>query len=76
MCSGCDTARKQYPPKTGTDQEYFINAEKFFAKNLVKDFSANIIKSATIDPSQIACNFFVLKHLPALDVSTRIELPP
>ncbi len=51
---GCltDAARKQYPPKTGTDQEYFINAEKFFAKNLVKDFSTNIIKSATIDPKK------------------------
>jgi hypothetical protein len=42
---GCltDKARKQYPPKTGTIQQYFINAEKFFVKNLVKDFSANII---------------------------------
>jgi hypothetical protein len=34
--------RKQYPPDTGNIQEYFINAEKFFAKNLVKDFAANI----------------------------------
>jgi hypothetical protein len=56
---GCltDAARKQYPPDTGNIQEYFINAEKFFAKNLVKDFAANIVKSATIDPKkyQSAC---------------------
>jgi hypothetical protein len=47
---GCltDAARKQYPPDTGNIQEYFINAEKFFAKNLVKDFAANIVKSATL----------------------------
>ncbi|CAC9659821.1 S1/P1 nuclease [thiotrophic endosymbiont of Bathymodiolus puteoserpentis (Logatchev)] len=56
---GCltDKARKQYPPKTGTIQQYFINAEKFFVKNLVKDFSANIVKSATIDPKKYQMDY-------------------
>jgi hypothetical protein len=56
---GCltDAARKQYPPDTGNIQEYFINAEKFFAKNLVKDFAANIVKSATIDPKKYQMGF-------------------
>ncbi|AYQ56667.1 hypothetical protein MS2017_0948 [Bathymodiolus thermophilus thioautotrophic gill symbiont] len=56
---GCltDAARKKYPPRTGTEQEYFINAEKFFAKNLVKDFVANIVKKATIDPKKYQMDF-------------------
>ncbi len=35
----------------------FNKSQKFFVKNLVKDFSANIVKSATIDPKKYQMDY-------------------
>ncbi len=56
---GCltDEVRKKYPPKTDTTQQYFLTAQQYFANNLLKDFSANVVKRATIDPKKYTLGF-------------------
>jgi hypothetical protein len=56
---GCltDQARTQYPPKEGSESQYFINAQKYFVKNLLKDFTDNVIKNATIDYKKYTMDF-------------------
>jgi hypothetical protein len=72
---GCltDAARKQYPPDTGNIQEYFINAEKFFA-TILSLGSFNLKISASMAENTFLSNFcksfWVIFLIPSIKKTT------